>query len=60
MKTQTMLHLDVGDSAGTKVNGSYDLIVDGAVDDVKSASDWSYVTSLNPLTHLQRVIALVM
>ena len=34
--------LDVGDSAGTKVNGSYDLIVDGAVDDVKSASDWSY------------------
>ena len=26
----------------TKVNGTYDLIIDGAVDDVKSASDWSY------------------
>ena len=24
------------------VTGSYDLIIDGAVDDVKSASDWSY------------------
>jgi hypothetical protein len=27
---------------GTKVKGSYDLVLDGAVDDVKSASDWSY------------------
>lgn len=26
----------------TKVNGTYDLVIDGAVDDVKSASDWSY------------------
>ena len=25
-----------------KVKGSYDLVIDGAVDDVKSASDWSY------------------
>ena len=25
-----------------EVQGSYDLIIDGAVDDVKSASDWSY------------------
>jgi len=24
------------------ISGSYDLVVDGAVDDVKSASDWSY------------------
>lgn len=24
------------------VNGTYDLVMDGAVDDVKSASDWSY------------------
>ena len=24
------------------VSGSYDLIIDGAVDDIKSASDWSY------------------
>ena len=34
--------LPVGDSNDTTVSGSYDLIVDGAVDDVKSASDWSY------------------
>ena len=26
----------------TTVNGSYDLVVDGALDDVKSASNWSY------------------
>ena len=31
--------LDCGD---TNVSGSYDLILDGAVDDIKSASDWSY------------------
>ena len=34
--------LPVGDSNDTVVSGSYDLIVDGALDDVKSASDWSY------------------
>jgi len=27
---------------GAEVSGSYDLVIDGAVDDVKSASDWSY------------------
>jgi len=31
--------LDLGD---TKISGEYDLVIDGAVDDVKSASDWSY------------------
>jgi len=31
--------LDLGD---TKISGTYDLTLDGAVDDVKSASDWSY------------------
>ena len=31
--------LDLGDDS---VSGSYDLIIDGAVDDIKSASDWSY------------------
>jgi len=25
-----------------KVNGTYDIVIDGAVDDVKSASNWSY------------------
>ncbi len=31
--------LDVG---GTSINGSYDIVIDDAVDDIKSASDWSY------------------
>jgi len=30
------------DIADTTINGTYDLAIDGAVDDVKSASDWSY------------------
>jgi len=34
--------LPVGDSNDTNISGSFDLIIDGAVDDVKSASDWSY------------------
>jgi len=28
--------------SNAKINGSYDLVMNGAVDDVKSASDWSY------------------
>ena len=31
--------LDCGD---TTVNGSYDIVINDAVDDIKSASDWSY------------------
>ena len=31
--------LEIGEH---KIKGSYDLVMDGAVDDVKSASDWSY------------------
>lgn len=31
--------LDIADSS---ISGTYDLVIDGAVDDVKSASDWSY------------------
>jgi len=27
---------------GTEINGTYDIVVDGTVDDIKSASDWSY------------------
>ena len=33
------VHLDV---SKTKVSGTYDLVLDDAVDDIKSASDWSY------------------
>ena len=31
--------LDIGD---TSINGSYDIVINDAVDDIKSASDWSY------------------
>ena len=27
---------------GTSIDGTYDIVIDGAVDDVKSASNWSY------------------
>jgi hypothetical protein len=30
------------DCGGTTVNGSYDIVINDAVDDIKSASDWSY------------------
>ena len=33
------VELDLGE---TKISGEYDLVIDGAVDDVKSASGWSY------------------
>ena len=39
MKDTDKVTLDLGDDS---VSGSYDLILDGAVDDIKSASDWSY------------------
>jgi hypothetical protein len=31
--------LDLGEDS---ISGTYDLVIDGAVDDIKSASDWSY------------------
>ena len=37
------VELDLGDDTQQGiVTGEYDLVIDGAVDDVKSASDWSY------------------
>jgi hypothetical protein len=41
-KDTDKVSLPVGDSNGTSVSGSYDLVIDEAVDDVKSASPWSY------------------
>ena len=38
-KNSEKVTLDIGDNS---VSGTYDLIIDGAVDDIKSASDWSY------------------
>ena len=33
------VNLDIGDDT---IRGSYDIVINGAVDDIKSASDWSY------------------
>ena len=41
-KDTDKVKLAVGDKDDTYVSGSYDLVIDNAVDDVKSASDWSY------------------
>ena len=41
--------LDLGDDS---VSGSYDLIIDGAVDDIKSASDWSYRNKFDTFSSL--------
>ena len=41
-KDTDKVSLAVGDIDDTYVSGSYDLIVEGAVDDIKSASDYSY------------------
>jgi len=41
-KDTDKVKLAVGDKDDTYVYGSYDLVIDNAVDDVKSASDWSY------------------
>lgn len=35
-------HVTLELSDGTTINGTYDIVVDGAVDDIKSASNWSY------------------
>ena len=41
-KDTDTVSLSVGDIDNTYVSGSYDLIIDDAVDDIKSASDYSY------------------
>ena len=46
--------LSVGDSNDTHVSGSYDLVLDGAVDDVKSASPWSYVNKFDSFETLSK------
>ena len=46
--------LPVGDSNDTHVSGSYDLVIDGAVDDVKSASPWSYVNKFDSFDTLAK------
>ena len=46
--------LTVGDSNDTRVSGSYDLVLDGAVDDVKSASPWSYANKFDSFATLAK------
>jgi hypothetical protein len=46
--------LEVGDSNDTRVSGSYDLVIDGAVDDVKSASPWSYQNKFDSFATLAK------
>ena len=39
---------------GSEVNGEYDMVLDGAVDDVKSASPWSYKNKFASFESLQQ------
>ena len=39
---------------GTEVKGEYDMVLDGKVDDVKSASPWSYKNKFNSLETLAK------
>ena len=43
--------LQLGDAT---IKGSYDIVVDGAMDDVKSASDWSYRNKFESYDTLQK------
>ena len=49
--------LNLGDDS---VSGSYDLIINGAVDDIKSASDWSYRNKFDSYDSLSGGDGLVM
>lgn len=44
----------VGDTSPTTVKGSYDLVIGGAVDDVKSASPWSYQNKFESFESLSK------
>jgi len=39
---------------GTEIRGEYDMVLDGKVDDVKSASPWSYVNKFSSLESLAK------
>ena len=44
--------LDIDDD--TSISGTYDLVIDGAVDDVKSASNWSYTNKFESFDTLRQ------
>ena len=35
------------------INGTYDIVIDGAVDDIKSASNWSYTNKFDSFETLK-------
>lgn len=53
-KDTDKVSLTVGDSNGTAISGSYDLVIDDAVDDVKSASPWSYTNKFESFDTLSK------
>jgi hypothetical protein len=42
------------DCGNDKIAGTYDLVIDGSVDDIKSASDWSYKYKFDSFESLQK------
>ena len=44
---------------GQEIKGEYDMEMDGKIDDVKSASPWSYKNKFASFDALAKVIALV-
>ena len=38
----------------TSIDGTYDIVIDGAVDDIKSASNWSYVNKFESFDTLKK------
>ncbi len=53
-KDTDKVSLAVGDTDDTYVSGSYDLIMDDAVDDIKSASDYSYKHKFDSYESLEK------
>jgi hypothetical protein len=53
-KDTDKVSLSVEDDNDTRISGSYDLVIDGAVDDVKSASPWSYVNKFDTFDTLAK------
>ena len=46
----------LGHDDDTSISGTYDIVIDGAVDDIKSASNWSYTNKFESFETLNRVM----
>ena len=51
-KNSEQVELDIG-SERDSISGTYDIAIDGSVDDIKSASDWSYKNKFESYTSLK-------